>query len=193
MTPDSETPDGDLLLATARGDERAFEQFFGRHGAALLAYARALTRDADRAEDVTQQTLMDAWKGAGAAVVAGGARPWLFAIARHTWLRLRRRPVAAPEPELSLDELGAAAGFAAPDATPERFAAAAEEREILASAVARLPDHEREILHLRDIEQMPGEEVARLLDLGLAAMKSRLHRARLHLVAEIRRLLPEDN
>jgi RNA polymerase sigma-70 factor (ECF subfamily) len=53
-------------------------------------------------------------------------------------------------------------------------------------ALAQLPDAEREVLTLRELEGLSGEETAAMLGISLAAMKSRLHRARLHLAALVR-------
>lgn len=187
----TEPTDADLLRATAAGDADAFAQFVVRHRSAVYRYARTRSRDAD-AEDALQQTFVQAWRSAGTLEVAGSARAWLLTVARNALSRLQRRAASIGDGVPSVEELGEVAGFASEDATPERFAAAAEERERLEQALAALPDVDREILVLRDLEQLPGEEVAALLSLSLPAMKSRLHRARLRLVAELRRLLPED-
>jgi RNA polymerase sigma-70 factor (ECF subfamily) len=69
---------------------------------------------------------------------------------------------------------------------PEQALGRAEESECLAEALASLGAADREILVLRDLESLPGESVAELLGLGLPAMKSRLHRARLRLLAAFR-------
>ena len=63
-------------------------------------------------------------------------------------------------------------------AAPEEMAAAAQMRALLRSAVAELAPPYREVYELRDLEELPGEEVAARLGLSLRAMKSRLHRAR---------------
>ncbi|MGE3171525.1 MAG: RNA polymerase sigma factor [Planctomycetota bacterium] len=186
-----EPTDAALLRGTAAGDEAAFDRFVERHRAAVFRYARSRGSDAD-AEEVLQQTFVSAWRNAGKVTIAGSARPWLFTVARNAMVRLHR-PRRSGVVELPLEDLGAAAGFAAATATPERFAAATEERELLEQALLALPDTDREVLHLRDLEQLPGDDVAALLGLTLTAMKSRLHRARLRLVAEVRRLLPEEN
>ena len=189
MQPALPESDHDLLTRSAAGDAAAFEVFVERHRAAVFRYARELCgHDAD-AEDVLQQTFVQVWRSGGVAVER--VRPWLYAIARHALQRLRRRPSAAPEEPASLDELGAAAGFASEAATPERLAAAIEERAVLLATLDALPVQDREVLVLRELEELSGEETAAVLGLSLDAMKSRLHRARLHFVAEVRRRLPE--
>jgi len=190
-TGDLEPTDHELLARSARGDDRAFERFVVRHRDGVFRYARmASGNDAD-AEDVLQQTFLQVWRNAGSADVTF-VRAWLFTIARHALQRQRRRPSGAPNVEESLDALGAAAGFADPSATPERFAIGLEERSAVHAALAALAEPEREVIMLREIQQMTGEEAARVLGLSLDAMKSRLHRARLRFVAEIRRRLPDE-
>lgn len=88
---------------------------------------------------------------------------------------------------MSIDELGTLAGFAVPEVTAERLAQAVEERAILVAAIDDLPPLEREVLQMRDLEGLSGEQVATTLGIGIDAMKSRLHRARLRLVAQVRR------
>lgn len=162
-----------------------------RHRAGVHRYARMLSgHDAD-AEDVLQQTFLQVWRSAGSSDVTF-VKPWLFTIARHALQRQRRRQVGAPEAEESLDSLGAAAGFADPSATPERFAIALEERSVVRAALAALSEADREVVVLRELEQWSGDDTARVLGLSLDAMKSRLHRARLRFVAEVRRRLPDE-
>jgi RNA polymerase sigma-70 factor (ECF subfamily) len=68
-------------------------------------------------------------------------------------------------------------------------AAARQTASALASALAQLPEDAREVLLLRDVEGLEGAEVAAALGIGLAAMKSRLHRARLELKVRVEAVL----
>lgn len=189
MTEDSAS-DAQLLAAAARGDRAAFARFVDRHASVLWRFLRSmLGTDAD-AEDVLQQTFLAAWSSADGARVEDGARPWLFTIARHAAGRTGRLRQRREERERSLDELGEAAGFACEELTPEAVAATLEERSHLEDALAELSPEEREVIVLRDVEGIPGREVADLLGLSLPALKSRLHRARLHLACAVRRRVP---
>jgi RNA polymerase sigma-70 factor (ECF subfamily) len=87
--------------------------------------------------------------------------------------------------EESLEELALAAGWGSPfDA--EQARALAERRTLVAEALATLSDADRDLLWWRDALGLSGEEAAAALGQSLAAMKSRLHRARLKLVAALR-------
>ena len=81
------------------------------------------------------------------------------------------------------EDLGNGAGFGLTDLDFERRLA---DRDGVRRAFARLAAEDREVLLLRDIEGFHGDEAATLLEIGLPALKSRLHRARLRLVAELR-------
>lgn len=180
--------DAALLASSAGGDEAAFAEFVARHRAPVHRFVSLLLHDDQRAEEVLQDTFVHAWRHASAARAEGGARAWLLTIARNSAARGRR--AAAQAPTVSLAVLGSEAGFADPGATPMAFAQLVESRAIVHAALAALPPADREVLVLRELEQRSGEEVATVLGLSLEAMKSRLHRARLRLVAELRRRLP---
>jgi len=176
--------DARLLARAALGDGNAFEILVVRHRAAVYRYARSVAAGASDAEDVLQETFLAAWRGAGGFEGRSSVRTWLLVIARNRALRSREQLAARREDGgASLVELGIRAGFGSDD--PERIAVAAERRNALDGALASLDREDREILVLRDIEAIPGEECAEALGLSVPAMKSRLHRARLRLVAAV--------
>ena len=179
--------DARLLQLTASGDADAFARFVERHQGGVWRRALALAGQPADAEDLLQETFLAAWRGA--AGYRGGreasARAWLLTIAAHAWQRLGRRAaqLVAVEEEESLEALALRAGWGRDDADDERRATVQE-------ALARLAPDDQRLLLLRDVEELAGEEVASLMGLSLAAMKSRLHRARLRLAAayeEVRR------
>lgn len=173
--------DRELLQRARAGDRAAGDSFVSRHLDAVLRYARAVTHDAVSAEDVVQEVFLAALRGE-APLVDASARSWLLVTARHASFRLHRRRVGEPSRFEPLETLGAAAGWGA---DPEQISAAHEDRDRLDAALARLSVEDREILVLRDLEGLDGEATARELDLSVPAMKSRLHRARLHLMAAL--------
>jgi RNA polymerase sigma-70 factor (ECF subfamily) len=177
--------DAQLLQRSAAGDGPAFEVFVGRHEASVFRYLRTLTRVDLDAEDALQDAFVAAWRGAAGFRGEDSARSWLLSIARHALHRLHRRRVGEPESLLSIDDLGLRADWGVLDSPLDRLAER-EDRERLARALAALPEAERETLVLRDLEELSGDEVARMTGVTLAAMKSRLHRARLHLAAVLR-------
>ncbi|MDP1570167.1 MAG: sigma-70 family RNA polymerase sigma factor [Vicinamibacterales bacterium] len=173
-----------LVRRSARGDREAFDALVARHQASVFRLARSLIGTSDGAEDVLQQTFLSAWQAAPGFRGDSSIRTWLLTIARNAALTRRMRAAREPRDETPLEDLGIRAGWGGPD--PEQLAAAAEQRDHLAAALASLVPEEREILTLRDLEGLPGDDVAAMLGLSLAAMKSRLHRARLSLAATVR-------
>lgn len=173
-----------LVGRSAQGDREAFDTLVTRHQASVFRLARYLIGNKDEAEDVLQQTFLSAWQGARGFRGESSIRTWLLTIARNAALTRRKQAAREPIDETPLEDLGIRAGWGGPD--PEQLAAAAEQRDRLAAALAALVPEEREILTLRDLEGLAGDEVATMLGLSLAAMKSRLHRARLSLAAAVR-------
>ncbi len=186
--------DAALLCASAAGDTRAFGHFVHAHEAAVHRYLRIHAGPVADVDDALQETFIAAWRGASTFRGPGSAKPWLFAIARNALRHLVRRRVGEPAQMESLDalsdsgsfdELAVEAGWGCP-ADERMLTDAALAREMLEIAMQRLPVEEREILTLRELDGFSGAETADLLQISLPAMKSRLHRARLHLAASLR-------
>ena len=174
--------DPECLSQAALGDAKAFEAFVVRHREAVWRFVRSLTRDVSLAEDVLQETFLSAWRNAASFRGEDSALGWLLSIARNAVYRQHRGRAGEPEQIESLAELGEAAGWGS---DPDPLGALVVKDEV-DRALARLRVEDREILLLRDLEGLTNEECARLLGLGLPALKSRLHRARLRFVAHLR-------
>lgn len=191
MTTESRKPeptdaeDAALLALSATGDGIAYERLVNRHQATIFRYLRAALGDVTAAEDALQETFIAAWRSAGRYRGEASVRAWLLGIARNAARRLRRRRVGEPEEYVALDDLGLQAGWGSED--PEQQLLATLRRDALQAALERLTESDREILVLRDLEGLAGEAVAGILGLSLVAMKSRLHRARLRIAAEVRK------
>jgi RNA polymerase sigma-70 factor (ECF subfamily) len=179
-------PDEALLRRTADGDADAFHALVARHGDALYRFATRLCANERDAEDALQDGLLAAWRGAATYRGDASARTWLFQVVIHACRRRGRRRAGEPDVHHSVDEATALATgeSRADDRTAARQAGAAIE-----SALAAMSDDAREVLMLRDVEGLSGDETADALGIGLAAMKSRLHRARLELKERVEAIL----
>lgn len=177
--------DADLVARAAAGDHDAFGVLVTRHQASVFRLARAVTHSREAAEDVLQQAFLAAWQALPRFRGEASLRTWLLTIARHA--AVRRQVAAAREPidDTPLEALGPQAGWGHDG--PEDLAIRSEAHATLARALSALPAEDRTVLTLRELEGLSGEDTAALLGLTLPAMKSRLHRARLRLAAEIRK------
>ncbi len=161
------------------------------HLDAAYGFARRLTRDDSEAQDVTQEAFLRAWRYFE-TFRGPDARPWLLSIVRNTFMSHRQ---ARGVPMADLDHADAAldvvlAGteaLAAVPATPEKTLLEADTRRSVMAALDALPQAAREVLVLREIEDLSYKRIATILDVPIGTVMSRLARARAALAAEIRR------
>ncbi len=171
-----------LLARVAAGDKEAMDIFVRQHQAPLWRLCQALTSDASAAEDVLQDTFVAVLRHAG-GFQGESVRPWLFQIARHAVHRRYRKRAGEPHDWEDVDALALRAGWG--DTVFEEVAAH-EAADQANRALAALDEDDRALLTLRDLQGWTGAEVAAALDLPLATMKTRLHRARLRWMAAVR-------
>ena len=178
------TDDARILERVAGGDRAAFEAFVRRHRDTVRRYARAVAGDDDAAEDAVQEVFIAAWRGAAGFRGGTSARAWLLVIARNAVRRQHRRSAGEPPSFEPLETVALQAGWgrSPDDDWTDRLAAA----EVVERGLAALGDDDREILLLRDMEGFTNDEAAEVLGLSLPAVKSRLHRARLRFMANVR-------
>lgn len=172
--------DGALLARIAGGDRVAFATLVRRHHAPLHRWVAALSRDPAGADDALQEAFLAVWRSAGSFRGDASARAWLYTIARNCIHRQKRR--VASDPIESLEQLGEQAGWGDTRACA-RVEEALADRERLARVLDQLPVEDREVLLLVEGEGLSLVEAAAAAELTLAALKSRLHRARLRVVA----------
>jgi RNA polymerase sigma-70 factor (ECF subfamily) len=177
--------DAELMHRAAAGDRAAFDELVVRHAPAMFRFARVITSNDSGAEDALQDAFLGAWRGAGTFRGDASVRNWLLTIVRNAVFRQHRRPVDQPEDMQSLSDLGVAAGWG-DNEDPEVIALRRESRAVLMDAMDHLSASDREILLLREVESLPGKDVATILGLALPAMKTRLHRARLRLASRVK-------
>jgi RNA polymerase sigma-70 factor (ECF subfamily) len=178
--------DEDLVARCSRGDRAAFDLLVDRHGAALYRFARRRCGGAGLAEDAVQDGLLAAWRGASTFRGEAAARTWLFQVVLHACRRGSRRRAGEPDLHERLEE---AEGLPSGDPAADVRVDARRTTRALEQALAVLPDESREVLLLRDVEGLSGEEAAEVLGITLAAMKSRLHRGRLELKERLEAIL----
>jgi len=151
-----------------------FEEIVLPHLDAAYNYARWLTRNDAEAEDVVQDACVRAMRFLS-SLRDGDARPWLFAIVRNAWYsRIARRAGPAEPPPFATARHEPADGALDPEARLLQQDAAGRVRE----ALEQLPHDFREVLVLREFEEMSYKEIASVVGVPIGTVMSRLARAR---------------
>ena len=157
------------------GDSRMaeLERLYHEHGPSLMRFLRG-RHGTEEAEDLLHETFVAALRRLDQLEAATSPRGWLFGIARHLSLavRRRRRPTTAIEADL-------------PAATEPGTDPRLDE---MRRAIAELPEQQRQALELRLREELSYEEIAAVLDIPLGTVRSRLH----HAVRRLRQTLTEQ-
>jgi len=148
------------------------------HLDSLYSYAVVLSRNPAKAEDLVQETCLRALRALSRLPPHSNVKSWLFTILRHIWLNELRQWRTTPE----IVELNADGGEADPAAgqgtDPHTSYIRQIERDQVRSAVEQLPPEFREIILLREYEELSYQEIAELLHCPLGTVMSRLARAR---------------
>jgi RNA polymerase sigma-70 factor, ECF subfamily len=158
---------------------RRFDEIAVPHLDAAYNLARWLTHNEHDAEDVVQEAYLRAFKFFD-GYRGGDARAWILKIVRHTcftWLARNRPSELVPASEDGGEEDRAAAAIA-PRADPETLLLQRLDSELLNRLIEKLPTPYREILVLREIEDLSYREIADVLALPVGTVMSRLARAR---------------
>lgn len=178
--------DDEVLVDRSRGRDRAaFEELVRRYADRLYAVVLRLCTDAHEAEEVTQEAFLRAWRGIERFEDRSQFFTWLYRIGvNEAKRRSQRRPPAGQVLSLDQDPVAEAPDWSE---APELRAEQGDVRRVLEQAVRTLPPDYRAPLILRDVEGLSTAEAAAIMEIGDAAFKSRLHRARL----AVRRALDE--
>lgn len=162
-----------------------FEKLAVEHKDAVYRQMIRVCGNREDAEDVLIEALLKAYRHLEQLRDPKAFRGWLAQIGKRVCWQLKQREALMPLLQLSvLEDEGRQ--LSGPEDT-ESAVALRQMKQLLADALDQLPPACREAYQLRDVEQLPGEEVAGRLGISLAAMKSRLHRAR----AMVRQYLDE--
>jgi RNA polymerase sigma-70 factor, ECF subfamily len=172
--PDAAMPAADpqLVERLRAGDSETGRRFVRGHYPAIYRYLLYLTGRPEIAEDLTQETFLQAWRRLDTFDAAVPLRPWLHRIAHREFLQALRRQ----RPQICLEEVGE---IAAPGA------AAWTEGVELRVLIARLPVEARELVVLRDLEGYTSEEIGRIVGKPAGTVRYQLSAARALLRREL--------
>ena len=174
--------DADLAARAANGDECAFETIMRRHNRLLFRTARSILKNDAETEDALQEAYLRAWRALASFRAEAKLSTWLVRIVINESLgRLRRQGAQV----IPLDAALECAEHSMepwmednPDQRPDRVAMRAEVRRLMEARIDMLPDAFRTVFMLRAVEELSVEEVAVVLEIPEATVRTRFFRAR---------------
>jgi RNA polymerase sigma-70 factor (ECF subfamily) len=182
----SDATDEMLMIRYQRGDRQAFAELVGRHGRRVYNFVLRQLRDDSLAEDVTQQTFLRVVQSAAQFKNEARFSTWLYGIVRnlcvdHELDRQRRRHASldgekpnAGQIDRPLSEIDA---DAQPRASVERSAISSQVGASIVRALDDLPDEQREVFLMREIANLPFDDIAAITECSTDTVKSRMRYA----------------
>lgn len=176
--------DGALVAAARDGDDSAFDTLVRLHTSKMYRVALRILGEPTEAEDAVQDAWVSAWRSLPTFRGESTASTWLYRVVTNAALsKVRKRRPTVP--------LHSGDDSIAPMSTsdrddPEGSALRDEETRRVHTAIAKLEPSQRLPLVLREFEGMSYEQLAEVLDVNVTALRSRLHRARLALLAKLK-------
>ncbi|MGM0427119.1 MAG: RNA polymerase sigma factor [Thermodesulfobacteriota bacterium] len=180
----AEMTDAELIEQFKAGSMEAMEQIVSRYENRIFTFGLKMCGQLQDAEDIVQETFLNAFRYLDGFRQEAKLRNWLFKIAASACIKKRRKKKCEPDHELSLDAFpGNGDGdtpYEIPDWSndPSDAVMSGELKQIMDTAIQALPHKNRLVFNLRDIEGFSTKETADILDISIESAKTRLHRAR---------------
>jgi len=161
-----------IIAIAARADMDAFQDLFQAYSPRIRAYLLKMTRNAQAAEDLMQETMLAIWRKAGQYDPARGpASAWIFTIARNIWIdawRKQRRPELDPnDPALAAD----------PEPDAVKLMEQRQSHDALHKAMQTLPPEQVDLIRLSFFDEASHSTIAKQLGLPIGTVKSRIRLA----------------
>ena len=175
--------DSTLIALALAGQTECFAVLVNRHGGPVRRRIASMVRNAADADDVLQEALLKVWRHLLTFRSESSFRTWMTRVAINEALQSYRRQKLSPlcEAPGDLDAVDSKGE------SPHQSLVRAELTQAVHSAIGRLRATDKQILTLRDLQQLSERETAQCLNSSIAAVKTRLFRARLMLRAEFQR------
>lgn len=191
-----ERTDRDLVREARKGSHAAFETLVRRHAERAFRVAYRVLRDAEQAEEVLQEALIKAYQGLPQFESRSSFYTWLYRITMNLALDRRRRAKRLPAVEWNegvaheVDPRHVSPVVSSPEVDSRRH----QVRELVAEGIRGLPDSQREVLLLREVDGLSYEEIADTMQISKGTVMSRLHYARKKMMAFLKSqgVEPED-
>lgn len=185
LEPDR-TADLDAVERCLAGEREAFGEIVERWQDRIYGAVLRMVRDRELARDLAQETFLRAYSKLSSFRGGAAVGTWLYTIAlNQVRSEMRKRSAQKYGSPLSLDALHGGSDDDGPRFEPAGDTASAEEQaatkehcELLLRELERLDEEHREVLVLREFQDLPYDEIANVLDVPVGTVRSRLHRAR---------------
>jgi RNA polymerase sigma-70 factor (ECF subfamily) len=188
-------PDAEVVAALKRGDESVFADLVDAYSPGLMRMAMMFVRDRAVAEEVVQETWIAVLRGIDRFEGRSSLKTWIFRILMNTAKTRGQResrsvpfsaaaggdePSVDPDRFLDADHQYAGGWMLGPSEwqTPEEELLQGETREAILRAIDQLPEQQRAVITLRDVEGFPSDEVSQALGITDGNQRVLLHRAR---------------
>ena len=183
--------DHELVAAVRRGEDSAFEGLFARYRTRIWSYVSGILRDADRAEDVTQEVFISVLRRLRDTERPIAFKPWIYQIAKNACIDELRRTSRAREVPFDLDDESDARVEELPWSVPgPDFAIEGKQRlDDLRGAFCGVSELHHRILVLRELDGLSYGEIGERLGMSRAVVESTLFRARRRLAEEFEELI----
>jgi RNA polymerase sigma-70 factor (ECF subfamily) len=181
-----------LMLRVREGDNEAFELLVELHQSAVIGTVAKMLGGASEAEDIAQQVFIRIWKSAKRYQPQAKFTTWMFTITRNLVFNETRR--RKRKPTVSVEEREEESHQQVEDVhstTPDQDVLHSELERAVDDAIQALPDKQRLAVVLRRYEEMPYDEIGRVLSMSVPAVKSLLFRARTQLKESLEKYLAE--
>ncbi len=173
----------ELVAAARKGDADAFEELVRANQKWVYNLALRLTGSPEDALDLSQEAFLNAWRALGSFQGGSSFSTWLYRLTSNVcldFLRARKRRQAAVGVPASLEQEEVPVPLSA-ELGPEERLERKERAAALRRALDTLPEHQRQILVLRELSGLSYQEISQYLGLDMGTVKSRLTRGRLAL------------
>jgi len=167
-------PNAALLSRIAEGSESALETFYREFESTVYRFALVRLNDPFEAAEILNEVMMEVWKHAGRFQGRSKVSTWVLGITHHKVLdRYRKRGRAVRETSDGLDTQ-------LPDPAPvsDRLIEAVQDAQRVQDCLKRLPDNQRQAIHLAFFEDLPYGEIAGIMDVAEGTVKSRVYYAK---------------
>ncbi len=183
-----------LVASVKDGDVEAFRQIYDFYGGKIVQYIYRMTGSRPEAEDLTQDTFVQAYRKIGSLKDNRKFQSWLYRIAQNNVYQKYRGK--QPHFESINDEEGQELAdfqkLATPMKSPEAGVLSGELQEVIQKAIAELPEKYRKVFVLSALHRLSYQEISEIADRSLAAVKSDIHRARVTVRDKIKDYLGEN-